>query len=115
MSVVTVSSTADGSGDKVISMSVGYNPSAVVFSSDNAAAFVVTDDGISELRFATITAPAIAPFTSIGNASTVSLAVDGGAALPTALDTLSDSFDGGSAIDGQASPVDGGSIARRRR
>ncbi len=108
VSVVTVSSTTDGSGDKVISMSVGYNPSAVVFSSDNTAAFVVTDDGISELRFATITAPAIAPFTSIGSASTFSLAVDGGGApMPTALDTLSDSFDGGEAGDSQPSVDDG--------
>jgi hypothetical protein len=67
----------------VISMSVGLNPSAVVFSSDSAAAFVVTDDGISELRFANITAPAIAPFTAIGNTSVVSLAADGGAPLPS--------------------------------
>ncbi|HEX7501277.1 MAG TPA: hypothetical protein VF524_13390 [Polyangia bacterium] len=111
VAVVALSSTSDGSADKVISMSVGYNPSAVVFSSDNTAAFVVTDDGISELRFANITAPAIAPFTSIGNASTVSLAVDGGAPLPRAPDTLTDSFDGGSPIDSQTSAVDGTSDA----
>jgi hypothetical protein len=108
VAVVALSSASDGSGDKVISMSVGYNPSAVVFSSDNTAAFVVTDDGISELRFANITAPAIAPFTSIGNSSTFSLTVDGGAPLPTSLDTLTDSFDGGSPIDSQVSSVDVG-------
>jgi hypothetical protein len=67
VSVVTltpagVTSPARGS---VTSMTVGYNPSAVVFASDSSAAFVVTDDGISELRFANITTPAIAPFTSL--------------------------------------------------
>lgn len=111
VAVVALSSASDGSGDKVISMSVGYNPSAVVFSSDNTAAFVVTDDGISELRFANITGPAIAPFTSIGNSSMVSLAVDGGVSLPAAPDTSTDSFDGGSPIDSQTSSVDGGTSA----
>ena len=114
VSVVSLSPTVD-KNKVVISMSVGLNPSAVVFSSDSAAAFVVTDDGISELRFAAITAPAIAPFTSIGNATTVSLAPDAGAPLPTAMDVITDGLDGGAtsdtqttAIDSGRSPIDGG-------
>ena len=113
VSIVSLDPTVDK--DKVVlSMSVGLNPSAVVFSSDSTAAFVVTDDGISELRFATITAPAIAPFTSIGNASAVSLASDAGAPMPSSLDILT--LDGGVATDSQpaspdsaSTPMDGGS------
>ena len=107
VSVVDLSTTAL-KDEVVISMSVGLNPSAVVFSSDSTAAFVVTDDGISELRFANITVPAIAPFTSIGNVSTVSLASDAGAPLPSAQDTLTDSMDSGTSVDGLTLPIDGG-------
>ena len=99
-------SVVDVTNKGVVSMSIGYNPSAVVFSSDSAAAFVVTDDGIFELRFANITTAAIAPFTSIGNATPVSFAADAGAPLPSALETLT--FDGGATDDSQASPLDGG-------
>ncbi len=102
---VSVIALASGA-DQVISMSVGYNPSAVVFSNDSAAAFVVTDDGISELRFAAITAPAIAPFTAIGSATTALLATDAGTSLPSAPDTLTDGVDAG--VDGEPSPTDGG-------
>ena len=122
VSVVSLSPTMDKSR-VVISMSVGLNPSAVVFSSDSTAAFVVTDDGISELRFATITAPAIAPFTSLGNATGVSLAADGGAPLTSAKDILT--LDGGvgedlqtpspdsgrPSIDGGFSSIDGGILS----
>jgi hypothetical protein len=108
VSVVSLSPTVDKT-KVVISMSVGLNPSAVVFSSDSTAAFVVTDDGISELRFATITAPAIAPFTSIGNTSTVSLASDGGATLPSSPDVLA--LDSGVGEDGQTSSPDSGGPA----
>jgi hypothetical protein len=105
VSVVDLSPTA-AKNKVVISMSVGFNPSAVVFSSDSAAAFVVTDDGIFELRFANITAPAIAPFTSIGNASPVSFAADAGAPLPSAPDALT--LDGGTTADSQTPSMDGG-------
>lgn len=76
VSVVNLGATG---GDKVYSISVGYNPSTVVFSSDSSAAFVVTDDGISELRFANITAPGIAPFTRIDNGSLILVGADAGA------------------------------------
>jgi len=107
VSVVSLSPTVDKT-KVVISMSVGLNPSAVVFSSDSTAAFLVTDDGISELRFAAITGPAIAPFTSIGSSNTVSLASDAGVPLPTAMDILTDVLDGGATSDTLKSPIDGG-------
>jgi hypothetical protein len=108
VSVVDLSPTA--AKDKVvISMSVGYNPSAVVFSSDSAAAFVVTDDGIFELRFANITAPAIAPFTPLGNSSPVSFDTDAGAPLPSAPGTLT--LDSGATADSQATSFDGGATS----
>jgi hypothetical protein len=108
VSVVDLSPTPV-TGKPVISMSVGYNPSTVVFSSDSAAAFVVTDDGIFELRFADITGPAIAPFTPIGNTSPVSFASDAGVSLPSSPDALT--FDSGAAIDSQARVRDGGAGA----
>lgn len=79
VSVVTLGASG---GDKVYSVSVGYNPSTVVFSSDSSAAFIVTDDGISELRFANITAPGIAPFTRIDNGSLTLVGADAGIASP---------------------------------
>jgi hypothetical protein len=119
VSVVTLTpaTTTTPAAGTVISMSVGYNPSAVVFSSDSAAAFVVTDDGISELRFADISKPGIAPFTSIDNTLTSVARPDAGSAVPPDAATASPSatppappaagdvdagpeLDGGSALDG---------------
>jgi hypothetical protein len=98
VSVIDLAATATNVS---VTMIVGYNPSAVVFSSDSdpssAAAFVVTDDGISELRFASITTSSIAPFTPIGNGTTVSLARDAGT-TPVS-DGSTASFDGGSTTD----------------
>jgi hypothetical protein len=67
---------------------------------------VVTDDGIFELRFANITAPAIAPFTPLGNSSPVSFAADAGAPLPSAPGTQT--LDSGATADSQPPPIDGG-------
>jgi hypothetical protein len=76
VSVVALGAACDG--DKVTSVSVGYKPTTVVFSSDSSAAFVVTEDGISELRFANINGPAIAPFTRIDNGSLTLVTADAG-------------------------------------
>jgi len=104
--------------DNVFSMSVGYNPSAVVFSNDNAAAFVVTDDGISELRFASITAPAIAPFTRFNGSGTSAAPMDAGGpeeVSPAPAPAPAPAPDAGSnptgddlTIDGGAPSIDGG-------
>ncbi len=57
---------ADGM-DKSVSLTVGFRPSAVVFASDGSAAFIVTEEGISVLRFADITGPRVLPLVSLGD------------------------------------------------
>ena len=102
---VSVVSLSDAM-EKAFAMSVGYNPSAVVFSEDNAAAFVVADNGISELRFADITAPAIAPFTPYTSTTTRLAGIDGGVSTPDAQSPpLPPS---GTRVDGGVSALDGG-------
>jgi hypothetical protein len=99
---------AASAGDQVISVSVGYNPSAVVFASDSSAAFVVTDDGISELRFANITGPTIAPFTRIDDDSVTISAPDAGAPASPDAGVLPDSAPAPVVADGGVSSYDGG-------
>jgi hypothetical protein len=95
VSLVDLSGTTD---NPPISITVGYNPSAVVFSSDGTAAFVVTEDGISQLRFADIKGPTIAPLTRIDRGAVTLVEPDAGApdttATPTA-DSGSPAYDGG--------------------
>lgn len=62
---VTLVRLAPG-GDTSFALTVGFKPSQVVFSSDGSSAFVVTDDGISVVRFASITGPARAPLVPLG-------------------------------------------------
>jgi hypothetical protein len=49
-------------GEKAFDLTVGFRPSDVVFSDDGSGAYVVTEDGISILRFGEISGPAVAPF-----------------------------------------------------
>lgn len=98
---------ADSTADSVASVSVGYNPSTVVFSSDSSAAFVVTDDGISELRFANITGPAIAPFTRIDNGSLTFVGSDAGAPASDGGTDSKSAPHAPQALDGGATPLDG--------
>lgn len=58
---VSVLSLAPGA-DSGVDLTVGFRPSSVVFAADGSAAFVVTEDGVSILRFATLTSPTVAPF-----------------------------------------------------
>ncbi len=93
--------------DKVVSVSVGYNPTSVVFSSDGSAAFVVTDGGISELRFAEIKGASIAPFTLIDNGGATLLTPDAGAANSDSLPSLQSHGwleDGGAPDDADGTP-----------
>lgn len=46
--------SSDGSSDRSISMTVGFRPRDVFFSSDGRQAFVITEDGVSVLDFASI-------------------------------------------------------------
>jgi hypothetical protein len=113
-------SVVDIDTEQVFAMSVGYNPSAVVFSSDDAAAFVVTDDGISKLIFSQITTDGIAPFTRIDRGITGPANLDGGAALgpdtqtappdlaPAAVPDTAPANAGDSSPDADFAPIDGG-------
>jgi YVTN family beta-propeller protein len=73
---VTLITLAPGA-DKAVDMTVGFRPSEVVFADDGRGAFVVTEDGISILRFADITGPTVAPFVRFP---------DAGPTAPAALD-----------------------------
>jgi hypothetical protein len=53
--------TLDEGMERSVRLSVGFRPRDVLFSRDASSAFVVTEDGISILRFAEITGPAIVP------------------------------------------------------
>jgi hypothetical protein len=73
VSLLTLAPGADAS----VPMTVGFRPSDVVFADDGSAAFVITEDGISIIRFADVKGPAVAPFVRVG---------DLGAGMPQPLD-----------------------------
>jgi hypothetical protein len=51
--------------DRAVQLTVGFRALNVLFSRDGSAAYVLTDDGISILRFADITGPTILPNVSL--------------------------------------------------
>ena len=73
---VSVISLTPGA-DKAVDLTVGFRPSDVVFADDTQGAYVVTEDGISIIRFADITGPSVAPFVRFP---------DAGLGAPAALD-----------------------------
>ena len=95
------------SNDKAFTVTVGFKPTAVVFSNDGKAAFVVTSDGISELRFAEVQGPEIAPLVRIQSSPASALNSDAGAAGTYQLPEAGvPSLDGGSVGEvGAATPV----------
>lgn len=46
--------TFDPAGDTSIPLTVGFQPNAVSFAADGSAAFIITDDGVSVARFASV-------------------------------------------------------------
>jgi hypothetical protein len=102
--------TLSAAGDKAFTVTVGFEPSAVVFSDDGTAAFVVTKDGISELRFASLQTSAIAPLVRIESSAAAASSPDAGTASPDAgavPDVDAPSLDEGSGAG--SSSEDGGS------
>jgi hypothetical protein len=95
------------SNDKAFTVTVGFKPTAVVFSNDGKAAFVVTSDGISELRFAEVQGPEIAPLVRIQSSPASAMNSDAGAAGTDQLPEAGASdVDGGSVGEvGTAAPV----------
>ncbi|MEI8256964.1 MAG: hypothetical protein WCJ30_14925 [Deltaproteobacteria bacterium] len=74
--------TLEEGHDASLGLSVGFRPLQVDFARDGSAAFVITEDGLSILRFADITGPTILPSISRGESDTgaardVSVAPDG--------------------------------------
>lgn len=61
--------TLDEVLDRSVDLTVGFRPLEVVFAQDGSTAFVVTEDGISVIRFAEITAPTIVPLLLIDGPS----------------------------------------------
>jgi hypothetical protein len=57
--------TLEAGSDRSVQLSVGFSPIEVAFSADGNTGFVVTEDGISTLRFADITGPTIVPNISL--------------------------------------------------
>ena len=57
---VTLLTLAPGA-DQAIDMTVGFRPLEVVFAQDGSAAFVITEEGVSALRWQQITGPGVAP------------------------------------------------------
>lgn len=63
--------------ERSLTLSVGFRPVDVVFSEDGQTGFVVTEDGVSILHFAALTAPTLVPTVSFYDGSVVG-PVDGG-------------------------------------
>jgi YVTN family beta-propeller protein len=74
-----------GEKDQSVGLTVGFRPSDVAFAADGSAAFVITEDGVSVLRFADIKGPALAPLVPVADAADsaadVSVTPDGRYAL----------------------------------
>ncbi len=70
--------TLDPAMDRAVQLSVGFRPLDVLFTADGASAFVVTEDGISILRFAAITGPTIVPNVSLEDTAIAPAGSDGG-------------------------------------
>lgn len=89
--------TLDPAGDRAVQLSVGFRPIEVEFSRDGASAFVVTEDGVSILRFAELTEPMIVPSVSLDDGAPAP-GVDGGVAAQNAPRDVSVTPDGRYAV-----------------
>jgi hypothetical protein len=86
--------TLEAGNDRAVQLSVGFRPVDVLFAADGSRAFVVTEDGISILRFADITGPTIIPNVSLED-STITPRSDGGVDGSASDATLDAAPDGG--------------------
>lgn len=88
--------TLEAGNDRAVQLSVGFRPVDVLFSSDGSRGFVVTEDGISILRFADITGPTIVPNVSLEDSSIAPVSdggVDGGGRADATVDATLDAPD----------------------
>jgi dipeptidyl aminopeptidase/acylaminoacyl peptidase len=56
-----------GDKDESVALTVGFRPREVDFSSDGSAAFVITEDGVSIIRFADVRGPTVLPLVPAGD------------------------------------------------
>jgi len=96
--------TLSESGDRSVRLSVGFRPIEVIFSEDGSSGFVVTEDGISILRFAEITGPRIIPNVSLEETGPIT-------ARDAGTDAMGDGPSDG-AVDALAAP-DAAPVARQ--
>jgi len=83
--------TLDAARDTSVQLSVGFRPIEVLFSADGASGFVVTEDGVSILRFAEITGPTIIPNVSLDELGPIAPPDAGPDAAPDAsVDVMND-------------------------
>jgi DNA-binding beta-propeller fold protein YncE len=109
--------------DRAVRLTVGFRPVNVLFARDGSAAFIVTEDGISILRFAEITGPSIVPNVSLSDlrvgegpgdtdAGVTDAGIDaGGAGDDAGLDASASDASDASASDGSASDASATDVA----
>jgi YVTN family beta-propeller protein len=101
---IVVISLAPGM-DRAVRLTVGFRPVDVRFSRDGASGFVVTEDGISILRFSALTGPMIVPNVSLADPTVDEIISDAGVDASTDASPLSDASedaDGAGGADGAA-------------
>lgn len=91
--------TLDPTRDTSVQLSVGFRPIEVLFSADGASGFVVTEDGVSILRFAEITGPTIIPNVSLDELGPIAPRDAGPDAAPDAAADVPDDVAGDASGD----------------
>lgn len=69
--------------DRAVRLTVGFRPIDVRFSRDGSLGFVITEDGISILRFSALTGPMIVPNVSLADPTVEEVVTDAGVDVAT--------------------------------
>lgn len=108
--------------DRAVRLTVGFRPVDVRFSRDGSLGFVITEDGISILRFSELTGPMIIPNVSLADPTVEEVVSDAGvdSGVDTGVDSgvvadASDDADAGDSGVAQDTGVDTGVDAGRPR
>jgi YVTN family beta-propeller protein len=106
--------------DRAVQLTVGFRALSVLFSQDGTAAYVLTEDGISILRFADITGPTILPSVSLQDQTVEEVspnadAGSGDASDASGMDVLDAQSPPDAAVEQDASDDSGDSVASDSR
>lgn len=94
--------------ERSVQLSVGFRPLEVTFARDGQAAFVVTEDGISILRFSEVTAPTIIPNVSLADPDSRTLPIDPpSTGVDSGVDAGGDATAGDASADAVGDATDG--------